>query len=105
MENRLNGPMEPYQKKDPKTARMNDILAAALEEFFQQGFAAARLDSIAERAGIGKGTIYLYFDGKEALFEEAVLAILRPVFEQAERLSASPQGSAADMLRVMITTL
>jgi AcrR family transcriptional regulator len=82
---------------------MNDILAAALEEFFQQGFAAARLDAIAERAGIGKGTIYLYFDGKEALFEEAVRSVVRPIFEQAERATADPQGSAADMLRGMIT--
>jgi AcrR family transcriptional regulator len=105
MENRLNEPSEQDQKKDPKAARVNDILAAALEEFFQQGFAAARLDAIAERAGIGKGTIYLYFDSKEALFEEAVLSILRPVFEQAERVAAAPQGSAADMLRALITTL
>jgi AcrR family transcriptional regulator len=105
MENRLNEPSEQDQKKDPKTARVNDILAAALEEFFQQGFAAARLDAIAERAGIGKGTIYLYFDSKEALFEEAVLSILRPVFEQAERVAAAPQGSAADMLQALITTL
>jgi AcrR family transcriptional regulator len=105
MENRLNESPELEQKKDPKSARMNDILAAALEEFFQQGFAAARLDSIAERAGIGKGTIYLYFDSKEALFEEAVMSILRPIFEQAERVTAVLQGSAADMLRGLITTL
>jgi AcrR family transcriptional regulator len=101
----LNEPPEQEQKKDTKSARTNDILAAALQEFFEQGFAAARLDSIAERAGIGKGTIYLYFDSKEALFEAAVLSIVRPVFEQAERITATPQGNAADMLRGLITTL
>jgi AcrR family transcriptional regulator len=104
MENGLSASDGPEQKKDPKTGKMNDILAAALEEFFHQGFAATRLDAIAERAGIGKGTIYLYFDSKEALFEEAVRSVVRPIFEQVDRLTGHPQGSAADILRAMITT-
>jgi AcrR family transcriptional regulator len=100
----LSTPSPPEPKKDPKAGKVNDILAAALEEFFQQGFAAARLDGIAERAGIGKGTIYLYFDSKEALFEAAVRSIIGPVFERAERFAADPSMAAADMLRGMITT-
>jgi len=103
-ETSLSPPSPPDQKKDPKAAKVNEIIAAALEEFFLQGFAAARLDAIAERAGIGKGTIYLYFDSKEALFEAAVRSIVAPILEQAERLAISPQGSAADMLRMMIRT-
>ncbi len=100
----MSPPIEPEQKKDPKAGKVNDIVAAALEEFFLQGFAATRLDAIAERAGIGKGTIYLYFDSKEALFEAAVRSIVAPIFEQAERFAVAPQGSAADMLRRMIRT-
>ncbi len=83
---------------------MNDLLAAALEEFFQQGFAATRLDGIAERAGIGKGTIYLYFDSKEALFEAAVRSMVGPVFEQAERFAADDSLGASEMLRAIIGT-
>jgi AcrR family transcriptional regulator len=100
----LNPPSGPEPKKDPKASKMNDIMAAALEEFFQQGFAAARLDAIAERAGIGKGTIYLYFDSKEALFEAAVRSMVLPVFEQAERFAADHTLGAADMLRGVIQT-
>jgi AcrR family transcriptional regulator len=103
MENGLSASDGPEQKKDARSGKVNDILSAALEEFFDQGFAATRLDAIAERAGIGKGTIYLYFDSKEALFEEAVRSVVRPIFEQADRLAAHPQGSAADMLRAMIS--
>jgi AcrR family transcriptional regulator len=53
-------------------ARRNVILAAALEEFSARGYEAARLDDVARRAGIAKGTIYLYFSDKEALFQELV---------------------------------
>ncbi len=100
----MSPPSEPDQKKDSKAAKVSEIVTAALEEFFLQGFAAARLDAIAERAGIGKGTIYLYFDSKEALFEAAVRSIVAPILDQAERFAIAPQGSAADMLRMMIRT-
>src|SRR6476620_6515282 len=55
------------------------ILAAALEEFSARGFAAARLDDVAKRAGVAKGTIYLYFRDKETLFQELVRSMLSPV--------------------------
>jgi AcrR family transcriptional regulator len=55
------------------------ILAAALREFTARGFAAARLDDVAERAGIAKGTIYLYFADKETLFQELIRSELSPV--------------------------
>jgi AcrR family transcriptional regulator len=55
------------------------ILAAALEEFSARGFAAARLDDVARRAGVAKGTIYLYFRDKQSLFQELVRAMLSPL--------------------------
>src|SRR3989442_15459515 len=63
------------------------ILAAALEEFAARGFAATRLDDVARRARIAKGTIYLYFRNKESLFQELVRAMLSPV---AGTIAAAP---------------
>src|SRR5919197_6058860 len=59
-------------------ARRQAILAAALDEFAAQGFAATRLDDVARRAGVAKGTIYLHFRDKEALFQELIRSVLSP---------------------------
>jgi AcrR family transcriptional regulator len=90
------------KSKDSKSDRVQAILAAALEEFIAQGFASARLDTIAERAGVAKGTLYLYFDSKETLFEAAVRGVISPVIERLEGAVFAPQGSAAALLETMI---
>src|SRR5712691_8239472 len=68
---------------DPRAGRRAErreaILAAALEEFSARGFAATRLDDVARRAGVAKGTIYLYFRDKESLFQELVRAMVSPL--------------------------
>jgi AcrR family transcriptional regulator len=64
--------------------RREAILAAALDEFSARGFAAARLDDVAKRAGVAKGTIYLYFRDKESLFQELVRSMLSPIVGQVE---------------------
>ena len=55
------------------------IVAAGLDEFTARGFAATRLDDVAKRAGVAKGTIYLHFKDKEALFQELVRTALVPL--------------------------
>src|SRR5499433_886028 len=65
-------------------ARRNAILDAALDEFSARGFAATRLDDVAKRADVAKGTIYLYFRDKETLFQELVRSMLSPIVEQVE---------------------
>jgi hypothetical protein len=60
-------------------ARRDAILDAALDEFSAKGFASARLEDVAKRAGIAKGTIYLYFADKETLFQELIRAKMVPV--------------------------
>lgn len=60
------------------------ILAAALDEFATHGFAATRLDDVAGRAGVAKGTIYVHFRDKESLFEELVRTSLSPLIASLE---------------------
>jgi AcrR family transcriptional regulator len=69
------------------TSRRDVILRAALEEFSAHGFEAARLDDVARRAGVAKGTIYLYFRDKEALFLELVRAEMAPVVGALEQVA------------------
>ncbi len=68
-------------------SRRDAILAAALEEFSAHGFEAARLDDMARRAGVAKGTIYLYFRDKEELFQALVRSFILPVVGAPENVS------------------
>jgi AcrR family transcriptional regulator len=88
----------PGKRELQKEARRVAIIDAALEEFTTQGFTATKLDDVAVRAGIGKGTIYLYFDSKEKLFEEVVRRNLLPGREIVEAFVNNFEGSAADLL-------
>jgi len=73
--------------RKPRSANKRDaILAAALEEFSTRGFEATRLDDVAKRAKIAKGTIYLYFRDKEGLFQELIRTMLTPVIGTVEML-------------------
>jgi AcrR family transcriptional regulator len=65
------------------------ILAAALEEFSSRGFAETRLDDVARRAGVAKGTIYLYFSDKENLFQELIRAVLAPLIAAIEAMGGT----------------
>jgi AcrR family transcriptional regulator len=81
-----------------KTARPGEILSAALASFAERGFAATRLDEVAARAGVTKGTLYLYFHSKEELFKAVVRQELVPNLERAETMVA---GSTAPSLAVL----
>jgi AcrR family transcriptional regulator len=70
-------------------ARREAILHAALDEFSARGFAAARLDDMAKRAGVAKGTIYLHFRDKEALFQEIVRSLMGPFVGTIEGVFAA----------------
>ena len=89
------GPKQALRRGRPrKEQRPEEILAAAFEEFGANGFADTRLDDVARRCGIAKGTIYLYFRDKEGLFRAVVRSLIHPVLGTLEALVAAYSGSA-----------
>lgn len=96
----MSDPVPRWRRR--KEARPQEILEAALDCFSAKGFAATRMDDIAERAGVTKGTIYLYFQNKEAVFKalvrESIGVTVNAVLEQV-RASEAP---ASDILRMMV---
>lgn len=81
---------QPRARKIEPEARRQAILTAALAVFAEHGFEAARLDDVAARAGVAKGTLYLYFAHKEALFEALIRSAISPVMERFAKLAAAP---------------
>lgn len=79
-------------------ARPEEILDAAMEVFGELGFAGTRCEDVARRAGVSKGTLYLYFDSKEALFREMVRAKFEAIIVSAEEFVRTWEGSSADLL-------
>lgn len=73
-------------RKPRSSERREAILAAALDEFSSRGFEAARLEDVARRAGVAKGTIYLYFRDKENLFQELIRTMLTPLVGTIEAM-------------------
>ena len=92
----------PSKRAVGATERRAAIIAAGLDEFTAKGFAATRLDDVAKRAGVAKGTIYLHFKDKEALFQELVRTALGPLIV---RISNPQIGAGAGSARAAIELL
>lgn len=84
-----------------KEARPGEIAEAALHLFAERGYAATKLEDVATAAGIGKGTIYLYFPTKEDLFRAVVRQAVLPNLEAVTSLAQTPDTPAADILRAI----
>jgi len=83
-------------------ARPAEIIAAAWQLFDEKGYAATKLEEVALRAGVSKGTIYLYFDSKKALFQAVVReGLSNPLPDWTERL-ANNAGSSSNLLRDIV---
>lgn len=88
-----------------QAARRAAILAAGLAVFAEHGFEAARLDDVAARAGVAKGTLYLYFRDKPALFEEIVRDAAAPLIARFEALSALPDVPVLPLIEALFGIL
>ncbi len=85
-----------------KEARPSELLAAALELFVEKGFAATRAEEVAKRAGVSKGTLFLYFASKEELFKAVVRENISGRFGEWRARIENFEGSSADLLRMCI---
>ncbi|HEX2558699.1 TetR/AcrR family transcriptional regulator [Phenylobacterium sp.] len=84
-----------------KEARPAEIVAAAFEVFAQKGFAGAKLDDIALRAGVSKGALYLYFETKEELFRAVVTQGVAPNFDAVLAVLAGHPGPIGPLLEML----
>jgi AcrR family transcriptional regulator len=85
-------------------ARPAEIVSAALDLFVEKGFAATTMEQIAARAGVTKGTVYLYFRSKEDLFRAVLEESVVPTVEAGEQIIEAHTGSAADLYRTLVRT-
>ncbi len=95
-------PTLPTPRKRRKEARPSELLAAAIEAFVEKGYAAARLEDVAARAGVSKGTLYLYYENKEALFKAVIQEGIIPVIAENELIAAQHTGSSFDLLEKLL---
>src|SRR5689334_22532832 len=96
-------PLIKLNRAERAAERRQAIIDAAMEEFIARGFAATRLDDIAKRAGVAKGTIYLHFKDKESMFEELIRTAIVPL---VGRMTGPPpaSGSIRDMIEAVALT-
>ena len=85
-------PLIKLNRAERAAERRQAIIDAAMEEFISRGFAATRLDDIAKRAGVAKGTIYLHFKDKESMFEELIRTAIVPL---VGRMQGPPPAGAS----------
>jgi AcrR family transcriptional regulator len=85
-----------------KDARPQELLAAALDQFVERGYAATRLEDVAKQAGVSKGTLYLYFANKEELFKAVVRENIVHAIGEAEQEAAVFDGPSSELLRAIL---
>ena len=92
----------PRQRR--KEARPLELLEAALALFVEKGFAATRTEEVARRAGVSKGTLYLYYPSKEELFKAVVRHNLSSLIAEGEELASQFAGSSSELLSLLMHT-
>ncbi len=99
-----HAPKEPVQRQRRKETRPQELLDAALALFVEKGFAAARAEEVAQRAGVSKGLLYLYYPSKEELFKAVVRHNLSSLIAEGMEVLAQFEGSTSELLQFLMTT-
>ena len=94
---------EPAHRRRRKEARPQELLDAALALFVEKGFAATRAEEVAQRAGVSKGTLYLYFPSKEELLKAVIAHYLSARIAQGAELAAQHQGPVSELMTGILT--
>ncbi len=97
-------PTEASPRQRRKEARPQELLDAALALFVEKGFAASRADEVAQRAGVSKGTLYLYYPSKDELFKAVVRHNLGSLIAEGEEMAAQFEGSSSELLSCLLRT-
>ena len=95
----------PARRARRREARPHEILDAALSIFVEKGFSAARTEDIAKRAGITKGTLYLYFASKEEIFKSLLRESFAPRISQFGKVIGNVEAPSADVIRLAVRSL
>lgn len=108
---KLPEPKPAANRAEKSAERRAAIVAAAMDEFIARGFAATRLDDVAKRAGVAKGTLYLYFKDKESMFEELIRTAVVPLIGHLTALPTikgpvrdAVEGFAETFIREIVST-
>lgn len=99
-----SNPSDAPKRERRKEARPGELLDAALDLFVEKGFAATKVDEVAARAGVSKGTLFLYFSSKEELFKEVVRQNISGHFAEWDGELEAYQDTTAELLRYCFAT-
>ena len=100
----LDTPDPPGPRQRRKEARPQELLSAALALFVEKGFAATRAEEVAQRAGVSKGTLYLYYPSKEELFKAVVRQNLSSLIAEGLEMAGQFEGTSSELLSCLLHT-
>ncbi len=100
----MHSNITPPVRQRRKEARPQELLDAALELFVEKGFAATRSEEVAARAGVSKGTLYLYYPSKEELLKAVIRANLTQLIAEGSGLAECFEGSTPELLALLMNT-
>jgi len=98
----MHNDQAPRRRQRRKEARPSEIIQAARELFIERGFGATRIEDVARRAGVAKGTLFVYFPTKQDLFRAVAQSVLAVDLERLQHVAANLDPPIADLVPVLL---